>query len=89
MDQPMIPFPVTCPAESCGVELPLRDIKDISSDDALEKIRQSAIADLLERNPEQYRECFRPGCYQVSPPGGTWVLNPWNFLSLMAANFAF
>lgn len=64
MNQQLVPYPIVCPADGCGIKLCLKDILEIASISDMEKIGQSAVAALLLRCKDKFRPCFKTGCEQ-------------------------
>lgn len=64
VNQQLVPYPIVCPADGCGIKLCLKDIQEIAPISVMEKIGQSAIGVLLRDNKDKYRTCFKTGCEQ-------------------------
>ena len=64
MEQQVIPYPIVCPYDGCQIKVCVKDIEEIAPLNVVEKIRESAVAALLQRNPDKYQPCFKPGCEQ-------------------------
>lgn len=63
-NQELVPYPIICPAEGCGVKLCLKDIEEIASVSILEKVGETAVAALRDKCADKFRTCFKIGCEQ-------------------------
>ena len=64
IEQQVIPYPIVCPYDGCQIKVCVKDVEEIAPLNVLEKIGESAVAALLQHNPDKYRPCFKPGCEQ-------------------------
>ena len=64
MEQQVIPYPIVCPYDECQIKVCVKDIEEIAPLNIVKKIGESAVAALIQQNPDKYRRCFKLSCEQ-------------------------